>query len=188
MKKNLIYLLTLVSVFTFSCKDDHDHDKDGHDHDHENELITTLRVSLTDTATGSVQTFTWRQPGGPGTAVTIDTIRLASGKFYNATTDVLDESKNPVKSVTAEIEELKNEHRFIYTSSTSRLTTTITDFDSNNPPLELGLRWNAVTSQSGDQAGQLRITLKHYSASNPKTNGPQAGSTDIDVTFPVIIN
>jgi hypothetical protein len=187
MKKLILATVILSAMTIFSSCDKHDeHDHDD-DHNHGNELITTIRFVFTDTTSGSVDTFSWKQPKGPGTPITLDTIRLTSGTSYAVRVEVLDESKSPAQNISNEIAQKAKEHRFVYTVSSNRIQLQITDFDTHNPPLELGLKLQANVGVSGDSTATWRAVLKHYSTAVPKTQGPAAGSTDIDVLFPVLI-
>lgn len=187
--KKLIFATILASIISvFSACDKHDDDDHKHsDHNHDNELITTVRFIFSDTISGSQDTFAWKQPSGPGTAITADTIRLQSNTNYLVRVEVLDESKNPALNITNEIAQKANEHRFIHTVTSSSIQLQITDVDSHNPPIELGLRLNAQVNNTGEKSGMWRTVLKHYSTAVPKTQGPLAGSTDIDVSLPVYI-
>lgn len=184
MKKlthNTFLLLTSLSlIFVQSCSDDHDDD-----HDHENELITTAKLSFTNTTSNTIQTFSWRQPGGPGTAITFDTIRLYPDSTYFTSIQVLDESKTPATDITPEIRLLKDEHQFFYYSGTNRLV--ISNLDKDNKNFPLGLTFTAQTSLNGNEVSQLRVVLKHYTDAAPKTTDPQAGSTDLDISLPLIV-
>jgi len=168
------------TLFT-SCEDDHD----DHDHDHENELITTARLTFTNTVNNKERTFKWSQPAGPGTAITADTISLPIDSTFNVSVVLLDESKSSAFDATPEIRKYGNEHQFFYTSGTGRLVISNRDNDSKNMPL--GLAFTAQTSTNGSVLGTLRCVLKHYTSAAPKSIDPQAGSTDMDVTFPVKI-
>lgn len=182
--KKIFLLISASSIIISSCKkeDDHDHDDD---HDHENELITTIRLTFTNAVSNNRHSFTWRQPNGIGTTITVDTIKLPIDSSYNVAINVLDESKNPAEDVTKEIEELNTEHQFFYTSNTDRLVISNRNYDSKNMPL--GLKFSAQTSSNGNVLGSLRVVLKHYTEAAPKSTDPQAGSTDADVIFPLRI-
>jgi hypothetical protein len=184
--KRIILFITGISLLTFNaCKkhDDHDHD----DHNHDNELITTVELKFIDATAGDTLSFEWSQPAGLGTAITVDTINLKPGKTYQCSVELYDKSKTPANDLTLEIEEAANEHRFIYTSSTTRLSTQITDFDTQNPPMELGLKFNAITTATGPVNGTLKAILRHYTSSSPKSGGLANGSIDVDVSFPVTV-
>lgn len=176
----LVMLASLSLVFVQSCSDDHDDD-----HDHENELITTAKLTFTNTISNTIQTFSWRQPGGPGTAITFDTIRLYVDSTYFTSIQVLDESKTPATDITPEIRLLKDEHQFFYYSGINRLV--ISNLDKDNRNLPLGLTFTAQTSANGNELSQLRVVLKHYTDAAPKSTDPQAGSTDLDISLPLIV-
>lgn len=186
--KRIILLITGISLLTFNaCKKHDDHDHDDHKHDHDNHLVTTVELKFIDATAGDTLFFEWSQPAGPGTAITVDTINLKPGKTYQCSVELYDKSKTPAHDLTHEIEEAANEHRFIYTSNTTRLSTQITDFDTQNPPMELGLKFNAITTETGPVNGTLKAILRHYTSSSPKSGGLANGSTDVDVSFPIIV-
>jgi hypothetical protein len=193
IKNNKLRFFTflLAGIFmlgTTACSkhDDHD-DHDDHNHDHENELITTVRLHLIETGTTDTVSYAWKQVGGPGTAIVVDSMVLKQGKVYEAFTEVLDESKTPVKNITIEIGNAANFHRFIYTSTISSLILQVLDFDTQTPPMELGLKFR-ITTPDVMESGNLKCVLKHYTSSDPKTNGINAGSSDIEVQFPLFVN
>ncbi len=185
MKKFTIIFGFITLLALNACKKHDDHEDQNHDH--ENELITTVKLHFIESGSNDTLSFSWRQPAGPGTAITIDTIQLVAGKNYAGFIEFLDESKNPVVNVTAEIKETANEHRVVYTSTTTRVQTTITDVDTNVPAIELGLRFNVATTSMGAELGSYQVVLRHYTTSSPKTGGLQNGTTDAEVSFPLVI-
>jgi hypothetical protein len=193
IKNNKLRFFTflLAGIFmlgTTACSkhDDHD-DHDDHDHDHENELITTVRLHLIETGTTDTVSYAWKQVGGPGSAIVVDSIILKQGKVYNAYTEVLDESATPTKNLTESIKTACHVHRFIYTSTISSLILQVLDFDTQTPAMELGLKFR-ITTPDVMESGNLKCVLKHYTSSDPKTNGINAGSSDIEVQFPLFVN
>ena len=93
--KNTLYTLIAFAVIAatlHSCKPD----KDNCDNC-ETELITTVNVTLTDSATGAVTNFVFRDLDGDGAnaPVKFDTIKLLANRTYTASLLVLDESKRP---------------------------------------------------------------------------------------------
>lgn len=184
------FTLLLAGIFmlgTAACsKHDDDHD-DHSNHDHENELITTVKLHVIETGTTDTVSYAWRQVGGPGTSIVVDSISLKQGKVYEVLTEVLDESKTPAKDITSEIRNATNFHRFVYTSTIASLLLQVLDFDTQTPAMELGLRFRITTPDLMD-SGILKCVLKHYTSSDPKTNGINAGSTDIEVQFPLLVN
>ena len=107
MKKLSKFLLIalLPSLALFGCGDDvgddHDHDDhEGHDHD-PNEVMTTLKLTFTDSA-GESFTATWADPEDDGSPV-IDDITLTNGETYSVAFEVLNELVDPTEDVTPEI-------------------------------------------------------------------------------------
>ncbi|MCF8254657.1 MAG: hypothetical protein K9J84_08775, partial [Bacteroidia bacterium] len=155
--------------------------------DEENELITSVTLTLVDSATNDTFLYSWKQLGGPGTAITLDTLKLKANRTYFGSTQILDESKTPVFNVTEEIREDANHHRFVFTSSTSNVWVNILDFDTHVPPIELGLKYKIYTLNAVSGNQNLDVVLKHYTESSPKIDGLTAGSTDISVRFPMVL-
>jgi len=184
------FTLLLAGIFmlgTTACSKHDDHDDHDHDHDHENELITTVKLHVIETGTTDTVSYAWKQVGGPGTAIVVDSIALKQGKVYEVLTEVLDESKTPAKNITTEIRNGANFHRFVYTSTITSLLLQVLDFDTQTPAMELGLRFR-ITTPDVMGSGNLKCVLKHYTSSDPKANGINAGSSDIEVQFPLLVN
>ncbi len=154
----------------------------------DNEALTTATLQLTnkanpaDVATATIENLT---------AMTVDfsqaTLRLKAGTTYSGQILQADKSQTPADDATLEIRERLNEHLFVYTPApASLLTVTITDKDTNPAPgpYPVGLTFDVVTGPAG--TGTLRVVLKHQ----PNTKNGQAapGSTDLDTTYPVVIN
>lgn len=187
MKKiqSIIFIGLLFTTFFTACKKQ---ETKTNNNTEENELITTLAIHFTDTVSGDTFSYAWQQPAGPGTAITVDTIKLKAGKSYLASVQVLDESKNPVVDITSEIAELANEHRFYYSTNNSALQISILDFDTQNPPMELGLKFGLNSLSANPWSGIFGVKLKHYPSSSPKVGGEANGTTDIEVSFPMVLN
>lgn len=174
-------LLALSFLLVFSCKKQ----SSNPNNNEENELLTTVKLNFMDTLTHDTLRFVWRQPQGAGTVISVDTILLKPLTYYLVQTEVWDESKTPALSYTEEIRSYGNEHRFFYSSSSSALEMKILDKDSQTPPMELGLSWSLKYLSSNAYQGDLQVKLRHYTTASPKVNGEQAGSTDIEVIFPL---
>jgi hypothetical protein len=190
IKNNTLSFFTLLFAFLFmlgitACSKHDDHN--DHDHDHENELITTVKLHVIETGTSDTVSYVWQQVGGPGTAIMVDSMLLKQGKIYEVFTEVLDESKTPANNVTEAIRMDANSHRFVYTSNISSLLLQVLDFDTQNPAMELGLKFR-ITTPDVMGSGNLKCILKHYTSSEPKTKGVHTGSTDIEVQFPLFVN
>ena len=181
----IIFSVIVISSVFYSCKDK-DKDPSNPAPINPQELITTVKLTLTD-ASDSNNTFTvqWKDADGPGAlAPVIDTLVLDTSKTYNAVVSVLDETKSPVDDITTEIKEEAESHQFFYTLSsnlTGRVSITRTDKDLNNLPVGLELQLSTTAGTSAQ--GTLNVVLSHYDGV-PKTASPSAES-DIDITFPV---
>ena len=181
----IIFSVIVISSVFYSCKDK-DKDPSNPAPINPQELITTVKLTLTD-ASDSNNTFTvqWKDADGPGAlAPVIDTLLLDTSKTYNAVVSVLDETKSPVDDITKEIKEEAEAHQFFYTLSsnlTGRVSITRTDKDLNNLPVGLELQLSTTSGTSAQ--GTLNVVLSHYDGV-PKTASPSAES-DIDITFPV---
>ena len=156
------------------------------------EVITTLRVALTDSATSAVTTFRFYDLDGDGGAqATVDTIRLRPNTRYFASLTLLDESTNPAGDVTEEIREEENDHQFFFTTTnpTFSVTYDTADYDSNNPPKPVGLQTKWLSGNA--QRTSVRIILKHQPAIKSTITNPLGdvtrGDTDVDLTFPVVV-
>lgn len=146
----------------------------------DNEVITTLSVIATDSTTGSTQTFTFRDLDGTGSnaPVQFDSIRLATNTTYHIQLFLLDETKNPIDTVSNEIAEKADEHIFFFTPTPSTLVNvTINDHDSHNLPVGLLSTWH--TGSAGN--GNIAITLRHQPGVKDGTYAP--GDTDVEVDF-----
>lgn len=182
---HIFFSVLAISSFFYSCKDK-DKDPSNPTPINPQELITTVKLTLTDTA-DSNNTFVvqWKDADGPGAlAPVIDTLLLDTSKTYTAVVSVLDETKSPVDDIAKEIKEEAESHQFFYTLSsnlTGRIAITRTDKDLNNLPV--GLELQLTTTAGAPAQGTLNVVLSHYDGV-PKTTSPSAES-DIDITFPV---
>jgi hypothetical protein len=160
-----------------SCKDD-DHD----DHDHEGEVITTVRMTFTDSATSTVAgTFEFNDPDGPGgnPPQRLDTIDLQTGKTYLFELRFIDASKSPAHDITHEIREEAKEHLVCFTDAGSNVVIVRTDSDGTHP-IGLSSKWNTPDVISN---GKVRVQLKHQPG--VKNGQCEPGDTDVEVDFPV---
>ena len=182
MKKQSIFthlgavLLLAALPIAQSCKDDHD------DHDHEGELITTVQMVFTDSATSTVAgTFEFSDPDGPGgnPPQRLDTIDLQRSKTYLVELRFIDASKNPAHDITHEIREEAKEHIVCFTDAGSNLTILRTDSDGTHP-IGLSSRWNTPDVMS---SGKVKVTLKHQPG--VKNGQCEPGDTDVEIEFPV---
>jgi hypothetical protein len=172
-----ISALILISWILHSCKP-----KKNECDNCENELITTFNVALTDSATGAVTHFIFRDLDGDGAnaPVQFDTIKVLANHTYTASFFILDESKTPADTTSNEIRNEQNDHLFFFTAvPASSIAVTITDYDTHSPPLPVGLdsKWHTGAASSGT----LQIVLRHQPGVKNGTYAP--GDTDLDITF-----
>lgn len=202
MKKsnlNLLLLLLTTSVLFFSSCESNDPEDEN-----EGELITdvTLKFTEVDLAGSLVGTpieVVASDPAGLelGNNPTIGTITLGIGKTYLLELELFNRIEN--EDITEEIEEEADEHQFFFLGSafvgTPVLTYVYDDADDDGNPI--GLRgFVTVASSPSSNNAQFRLVLRHdlnknfAGANNPNfENFVQAGGeTDLDITFPLILN
>lgn len=184
--KILASLLIMATVLFVSCR------KDPLTPPNETELITTLKLTFTDTAAPYTSyTAVFRDiDGDGGIDATLDSLRIPAGKVYAASLLLLDErDASAVDTTNNEIEEESAAHQFFYQSIPSDVITNFTylTFDDNGKPL--GTEFGCNT-KSAPATGTLRITLRHQPDKDAAgvSGGDISnanGETDIEVEFPV---
>lgn len=193
----LFFLTASVLIFSSCVSDDPEDENEG-------ELITdvTLKFTEVDAAAGSPGTPFEVKASDPdglelGNNPTIGTINLETGKTYLLELELFNRIEN--EDITEEIEEEADEHQFFFLGSafvgTPVLTYIYDDEDGDGNPI--GLR-GIVTVASAPSANnaQFRLILRHdlnksfSGANNPNfENFVQAGGeTDLDITFPLVLN
>ena len=195
LKKVSLYLLAVLAFGFASCEsEDPTEENDG-------EVITdvTLKFQELDASNalvGSVLSFKASDPQGieVGKTPTIQSISLAKGKKYQMTIEVTNAIEN--EDITQEILTEAAAHQFFFLGQV---------FDSSFFSIQyadaggiaLGLKTTVtVSSSTGTNNSNMRVVLRHDlnksfpGASNPNfANFAQAGGeTDLDLTFPVILN
>jgi hypothetical protein len=195
LKKVSLYLLALLAFGFASCESE-DPEKEN-----EGEVITdvTLKfqeLNASNALVGSVLSFKASDPQGieVGKTPTVQSISLTKGKKYQMTIEVTNSIEG--EDITKEILEEAEEHQFFFLGQV---------FESNFFSIEyadaggiaLGVKTNIIVSSStGTNNSSMRVVLRHDlnknfpGASNPNfANFVQAGGeTDLDITFPVILN
>ncbi len=195
LKKVSLYLLALLAFGFASCESE-DPEKEN-----EGEVITDVTLKFqelnsSNALVGSVLSFKASDPQGieVGKTPTVQSISLAKGKKYQMTIEVTNSIEG--EDITQEILTEAAEHQFFFLGPV---------FDSNIFSIQyadaggiaLGLK-NTVTvsSSPGTNNSSMRVVLRHdlnksfAGANNPTfANFAQAGGeTDLDITFPVILN
>lgn len=151
----------------------------------EEELITKVQLAFVDDV-DSNNTFSaiYSDIDGAGGAgpTRFDTIRMDSGKTYEVTVGLYDESDGGnVIDVTAAVRSEASEHLFCFTPTDANVQVVITDSDGTYP-IGIESRWSAAAAGSGT----MRVELRHQP--NGEKDGTCApGATDVQIDFPVIV-
>jgi hypothetical protein len=178
--KSYIYGAAAVLALASCKKDD---DTPNNPPPVEGEVITTVNLHFLNAADSSVNTFTFRDPDGPGGAepVQFDTIALMSASNYYLAIELLNEAEVPAEDITAEVEEEGVDHQFFFTSSTPQVSVAYADADDNGNPIGL---LNTVTVGTPVSLQTLRVVLRHQpGVKAPAPGDPTKGDTDIDLLF-----
>jgi hypothetical protein len=183
MKNLKMMALALTTIFTLnSCSNDDSPVV-------EEELITTLTATFV--GGGQTITLTSRDADGDGPNAPVINVsgNFAAETTYSGSVQFLNELVNPAENITEEIEEKDLEHQIFYQISNSLGNFTYSDFDTDGNPL--GLEFTFTTG-ANPGTGFITITLRHLPNKNASgvsegniTNA--GGSTDIEVTFPIVI-
>lgn len=152
------------------------------------EVITTMKLTLVPENGGTPFTFTYQDLDGAGSnEPSIETGILAENTTYEGTIVLLNETVNPPKNITIEVEEEGMDHQFFF-SNTADLTVAYADEDTNGNPI--GIKFFVKTA--APTTGSLTITLRHEPNKTVSgvSNGNMehaGGETDILVTFPITV-
>ncbi len=168
------------------------------------ELITTMKVILHDTTTHINTIYMFSDLDGPGGNAAVfgganqsdSIINLLSNHVYQSTILLLDQTKNPVDTISKEVLNEGVDHMFFFNSTNPTgtpyntfLTASMTnikylDLDANNRGIGLSTLWIAPTMAMNKTP--LIIELKHQP--NVKNGTYTPGETDIQVNFKLKIN
>jgi hypothetical protein len=185
MKKNV--LLSAVVLFSLvllnGCK------KDPVVDPNEGELITTVRLKLTNTLSSSAipLVYEFKDLDGEGGAapVKFDDIVLQKNIPYICEVTVLNESVSPADDITQEIKAEANDHQFYFVPSSSNLLT-VSNYDTDTQGLPLGLSSFWVTGLNPG-TGTVKVVLKHKPGTKAANDLINKGDTDIELDFKLII-
>jgi hypothetical protein len=180
MKKNKLLILTLLSFAILpACKKDTDLPKLPAPIN-EPEVITSLTLTFTDSAnTSNVITAKFIDNDGDGgnQPTIFDTIKLKANTTYYAKLELYNDILK--EEITPEIVEEANDHLFVFKPNAVNLSIAITDFDTNTPPLAIGLKSTWRAGNIGN--GSVQVILKHQPGIKNGTETP--GDTDVDLNF-----
>jgi hypothetical protein len=179
--KNLKFLTAalVASSLVIGCS------KDDPQAVNEEELITTLTVTLQpeDGSTAVILKFRDLDGDGPEDPE-FETGNLTAGTTYNGSIKVENETEDPAKDITEEVEEENLEHQFFYTVGGGLDVTTSgenTDDQGNKLGTTFILEAGAVSS------GTLTFTLRHEPTKPNEGLEDAGGETDISATFEVSV-
>jgi hypothetical protein len=178
MRKNSLYLvLAFIMMFSVSgCK------KDPVVDPNENELITTVKVVLTERVSGTQSIFEFKDLDGEGgTAPSkFDEIVLVKGKVYGCNLQFLNESKTPVDDITLEVFKEGMDHQIYLTPSNALAIISDYMLDAKGLPLGITSTW---TTAAAAGTGTLNVTLKHKPGVKATGDPITKGDTDVSIDF-----
>lgn len=192
MNANLKYMaMAIFAVAAITgCKPDEDDVVAPPPLVNELEVLTTLRVHFASTGGTEHREFRFFDAdgdgGGSAPVITADT--LSNDTMYNVGILVLNETVFPADTISMEILEEGADHQFFFQTTGASVAFVYADADVNGNPI--GLLSTATASTAG--TGTLKVTLIHEGdKSAPGVSGGDitniGGETDIEVTFPLVI-
>jgi len=157
----------------------------------EQELITTVKIQIIEEFSSFLQTYEYKVEngfGGSGGTIKIDTIKLKPNTKYDAVLTVLNEKATPIKNITDEVIEESNEHLFFLNSNpvsgNGSLTVSSGNKDKEGNPLNQTFK---ITT-GGSGTGKFQVVLLHEPTNKNATSlDATGGETDLDATFPVLL-
>jgi hypothetical protein len=210
-KKSLLFLLLTVltvSALLFSVASCKKSEQIVTPAPPSNEFLTTVIFRCVNTAAPyDTTTAIWRALN-PSSSAPPDTskaiLTFNKNSTYTCNVYILDESKTALSAlvqpnfninnlpsttvnVTTEIRARQNYHLVCFDMSgaiTSNLTVARTDYDTNNPPLQVGLNDNATVL--APSTGRMEMALHHQP--NVKNGSCGPGTDDFDVYYGVTIH
>ncbi|MBR9860818.1 hypothetical protein GYB22_08735 [bacterium] len=177
MKQIILSLTSLFIILSISsCKED----IVDPPVDNEQEVITTVHLIFTDSASSAVDTFSFMDADGPGGAdPTIDSILLNSNSTYFVEAQFLNEQDpNDVEDITEEILEEGADHHICFDGIVNLNVDVSSDpADNNGFPVPVNSTWRTSTSETGS----FTLLLKHKEGHSHQDCNE--GETDVEVSF-----
>ncbi len=183
-RSRFVLLLVLIIIMMISCKRDFDKPENPPLITNDEEIITTFSITFQDSSSiQPEQTFRFMDIDGDGgnPPNVFDTIRLQSHSVYFASILLLNETLFPVDTISNEVLNEGVNHLFCFNHTGVSLEIIRTDTDGN---YEIGLASKWTTNEVGE--GFVTITLRHQPGI--KNGSCDPGDTDIEISFPYIIN
>jgi hypothetical protein len=175
-KKNLYFTLAFLMMLSIvGCK------KDPVD-PNESELITTVRVKVTEKSSGTQSLFEFKDLDGVGGAAPskFDEIILAKGKVYDCAIQLLNESKTPADDITLEVTAEGVDHQIYLSASNALVAVSNLNNDAKGLPLGVTSTWTAAAAAG---TGTFNVTLKHKPGVKAAGDPVSKGETDIAIDF-----
>ncbi len=176
-KKNLYFTFAfLLMLSVVGCK------KDPAVDPNESELITTVRVKLTEKSSGTQSLFEFKDLDGFGGAAPskFDEIVLAKGKVYGCNLQFLNESKTPADDITLEVINEGIDHQIYLSASDALVNVSNLSTDAKGLPLGITSIWTAAAAAG---TGTFNVTLKHKPGVKAAGDLVSVGDTDITIDF-----
>jgi len=188
---NAIFLALAGTLLFSACKKDDETDPATPTPPvNEAELITTLRLTFNTASFAEYKYMVFTDldgAGGNAPVITADT--LSADSIYDLNIEVLDQSASPEVDITAQVLAEGVDHQFFYQVTGADLILAYGDADANGDPIGL----LAASFVGAPSTGSLKVTLRHMPDKSAAgvANGDiinAGGDTDIEVTFPVVID
>ncbi len=202
----IIAFVSIISMSFTACKKDKNEELTPENPTppaNESELITTMKVILQDTTTLVNSTYVFSDlDGAGGNPATFgnsgadSVISITANHVYKATILLLDETKNPIDTISKAVFSEGVDHMFFFNSiaptgtpyntylSGSMTNIKYLDLDANNRGIGLYTLWTAPSVAMGKSL--LTIELKHQPGVKDGSYAP--GETDIQVGFKLKVN
>lgn len=184
--KSIKFLPVVLLAFLASCSNDDNGPVN------EEEVITTATVTLTPLAGGTSIVMTSRDLDGDGPDAPVITVsgNLSDNTVYNGSITLLNETVSPAEDITEEVEEEALDHQFFFSATNSIGTAAYAaPFDTDGNPVGVNFTFTTTNPASGS----LTVVLRHQPdksasgvADGDITNA--GGETDLQVTFPVVVD
>jgi len=191
MNKNIQYVTAalLVASAITGCKKDEDGPAPIPPPVNQEEVITTVILSFDNVGAGADKELRFTDADGDGGGAPVyDLDTLDNASVYNVSIIILNETLNPVDTVSNEVLAEGEDHQFFFQPTGVNISYVYGDTDSNGNPI--GLLTTMTTG--APSVGTLLVTLRHEPdktaagvSSGDITNA--GGDTDVEVSFPLVI-
>lgn len=186
MRKSTVWFAWNLLMLTFiiiSCK------KDPIVDPNEGELITTVKLKLTDLQQGSteVSEYVFQDLDGEGGVAPqkFDEIVITKGKSYKCEILLLNESTTPVDLITAEVLAEAVDHQvYFIPAPPGIMSIAYGDKDANNLPIGITSYWTAGNAAAN---GVITVALKHKPGYKKLDDPISVGDTDVSIDFKIKI-